>query len=142
MVSIYAQKEKTNYYLGVLADGYPSRLVANEFRAANGQLLDIKEKVILFGINKKTKVTTFLQRLPFLKEIYVEAVDLGKDNPLKNNPLARRFLALKSKDKNKKNNTQSKSPASMRGSASETPSGSMKAIDTLIRKKAKAIRGK
>lgn len=98
----YPEKENSNYYLGVLENGYPPSLVVSEFRFANAQVVSIKDNMVLFGINEKTKLTTFLKNLPFLKEVYVDAKDVKANNSLRKNPMTREFLNLLQRDRLKK----------------------------------------
>ena len=161
VVPTFSEKENSNYYLGVLARGYPPSLVANEFRFANARVVNIKDNMVLFGINEKTKLTTFLKNLPFLAEVYADAADIKGDDSLKKNPLVREFLFLLQRNKTpditppppggKGDNARTADKA---GSAAEpglTPGkqgkqpvskGNMALIDQLIREKAKKIRAK
>jgi hypothetical protein len=84
--------KNTNYYLGVLAEGYPHSMVISEFQYANAEVVNISDNLVLFGINENTKLTTFLKNLPFLKEVYVDAESLKGNISLNTNPLAREFL--------------------------------------------------
>ncbi len=86
--------KKSNYYLGVLAEGYPQSMVVSEFQYANAEVVNIGDNLVLFGINENTKLTTFLKNLPFLKEVYVDAESLKGNISLNTNPLAREFLFL------------------------------------------------
>jgi len=61
------EKENSNFYLGVLENGYPPSLVVSEFRFANAQLVSIKDNMVLFGINEKTKLTNFPEKPPIFK---------------------------------------------------------------------------
>ncbi len=83
-----------NYYLGVLAEGYPQSMVISEFQYANAEVVNIDNNLVLFGINQNTKLTTFFKNLPFLKEVYVDAESLKGNISLNTNPLAREFLFL------------------------------------------------
>jgi len=155
----YPQNENANYYLGVLAKGYPPSLVVNEFRFANARVVNIRDNVVLFAINEKTKLTTFFKNLPFLKEVYAEAADIRGDASLKKNPLVREFLFLLQKDRVQKSKGKGLTnretaqappkpgnPADERGMAPDKQSkkiavkGNMALIDKLIREKAKKIR--
>jgi hypothetical protein len=86
--------KNTNYYLGVLAEGYPHSMVISEFQYANAEVVNIDNNLVLFGINEKTKLTTFFKNLPFLKEVYADAESLKGNIPLDTNPLARDFIFL------------------------------------------------
>lgn len=157
-------EDNANYYLGVLAKGYPNSLVVSEFKYANARVVSMKGNMVLFGINENTKLTTFFKNLPFLEQVYVDAQDikdLKGDASLKKNPLVREFLFLKQKHKTPKM-TPSLSKGSpvegmttakgkMKGSpdtgmsmekGSNKPAakGNMALIDQLIREKAKKIR--
>ena len=89
-----AGAKTSNYYLGVLAQGYPQSMVVSEFQYANAEVVNIDDNMVLFGINQNTKLTTFLKNLPFLKEVYVDAESLKGNISLSTNPLAREFLFL------------------------------------------------
>jgi hypothetical protein len=161
-----AVEDNSNYYLGVLAKGYPNSLVVSEFKYANARVVSMKDNMVLFGIDENTKLTTFLKNLPFLEQVYVDArdiTDIKGDTSSKENPLVREFLFLKQKHKNPKM-TPSLSKGSpvegitsgkgkMKGSpdtgmalekGSNKPAakGNMALIDQLIREKAKKIRAK
>ena len=86
--------KNSNYYLGVLANGYPHSLVISEFQYANAEVVNIENNLVLFGINGNTKLTTFLKNLPFLQDVYVDAESLKGNISLDTNPLAREFLFL------------------------------------------------
>jgi len=86
--------KNTNYYLGVLAEGYPHSMVISEFQYANAEVVNIDNNLVLFGINENTKLTTFFKNLPFLKEVYVDAESFKGNISLNTNPLAREFLFL------------------------------------------------
>jgi hypothetical protein len=152
-------EDNSNYYLGVLAKGYPNSLVVSEFKYANARVVSMKGKMVLFGINENTKLTTFLKNLPFLEQVYVDAQDIKGDTSLKKNPLVREFLFLKQKHKNPKMSkgsplegmTSAKgkvkgSPGTgmtlEKGSKKPAATGNMALIDNLIREKAKKIRAK
>ena len=47
VVPTFSEKENSNYYLGVLAKGYPPSLVANEFKFANARVVNIKDNMVL-----------------------------------------------------------------------------------------------
>jgi hypothetical protein len=118
--------KNSNYYLGVLANGYPHSLVISEFRYANAEVVNIRDKLVLFGINENTKLTTFLKNLPFLQEVYVDATDLKGNISLNANPLAREFLFLLQSGK-----AQPRSPAHLKdlglqdhGTSTVNPQGS------------------
>ena len=157
-------EDNSNYYLGVLAKGYPDSLVVSEFKYANAQVVSMKNNMVLFGINENTKLTTFLKNLPFLEQVYVDVQDITVikgDNSLKENPLVREFLFLKQKNKTPKM-TPSLSKGSPvegitagkgkvkgspdtemaleKGSKKPAAKGNMALIDQLIREKAKKIR--
>ena len=157
-------EDNSNYYLGVLAKGYPDSLVVSEFKYANARVVSMKNNMVLFGINENTKLTTFLKNLPFLEQVYVDVQDITVikgDNSLKENPLVREFLFLKQKNKTPKM-TPSLSKGSPvegitagkgkvkgspdtemaleKGSKKPAAKGNMALIDQLIREKAKKIR--
>jgi hypothetical protein len=69
-------------------------MVVNEFRFANAQVVRLEDNIVLFGINEKTKLTTFMRNLLFLKEVSVDAKDIKGTTSLKKNSLAREFLNL------------------------------------------------
>jgi hypothetical protein len=157
-------EDNANYYLGVLAKGYPNSLVVSEFKYASARVVNMKGNVVLFGINENTKLTTFFKNLPFLEQVYVDVQDITVikgDNSLKENPLVREFLFLKQQHKNPKMTAslskgsplEGMTPAKgkMKGSpdtgmalekGSKKPAakGNMALIDQLIREKAKKIR--
>ena len=153
-------EDNSNYYLGVLAKGYPNSLVVSEFKYANARVVSMKGNMVLFGINENTKLTTFLKNLPFLEQVYVDVQDikdLKGDTSLNKNPLVREFLFLKQKHKNPKMSKGSPvegitagkgklkgSPgtemALEKGSKKPAGKGNMALIDQLIRGKAKKIR--
>ncbi|MGD2086439.1 MAG: hypothetical protein PVH61_09680 [Candidatus Aminicenantes bacterium] len=157
-------EDNANYYLGVLAKGYPNSLVVSEFKYANARVVSMKDNMVLFGINENTKLTTFLKNLPFLEQVYVDArdiTDIKGDTSLKENPLVREFLFLKQKHKTPKMTpslskgspvegmTSAKgkvrgSPATKitleKGNKKTAGQGNMALIDQLIREKAKKIR--
>jgi hypothetical protein len=155
-------EDNSNYYLGVLAKGYPNSLVVSEFKYANARVVSMKGNMVLFGIDENTKLTTFLKNLPFLEQVYVDAQDikdLKGETSLKKNPLVREFLFLKQKHKNprmsKGGPVEGMKPgkSKMKGSpdtgmtlekANNKPAakGNMAVIDNLIREKAKKIRAK
>lgn len=159
-------EDNANYYLGVLAKGYPNSLVVSEFKYANARVVNMKDNMVLFGINENTKLTTFLKNLPFLEQVYVEAQDIKDikgDTSIKENPLVREFLFLKQKSKIPKMTLSSSRgnlveemtspPGKVKGSpdaemalekGSKKPAakGNMALIDQLIREKAKKIRAK
>jgi hypothetical protein len=116
---------------------------------------------VLFGINEKTKLTTFLKNLPFLKEVYVDAADIKGITSLKKNSLVREFLNLLHRKKSKETppiasdeiglQKPGKDAGTKKMSAAPgtdvkkqakkpVPSGNMALIDKLIREKAKKIR--
>ncbi len=157
------EKDNSNYYLGVLAKGYPPSMVVNEFRFANAQVVSLKDNMVLFGINEKTKLTTFLKNLPFLKEVYVDAKEIKGTTSLKKNSLAREFLNLLHRKRLKKSHPIAseeigpqktvKDAGKMKISAGPGtavkkqakkpgPSGNMVLIDKLIREKARNIRAR
>jgi hypothetical protein len=161
--TLYADsvEDNSNYYLGVLAKGYPNSLVVSEFKYANARVVSMKGNMVLFGINENTKLTTFLKNLPFLKEVYVDVQDIKGEASLKKNPLVREFLFLKQKHKNPKmtpslskgSPVEGITPAKGRvkgspttemalekGSKKPAAKGNMALIDNLIREKAKKIR--
>jgi len=138
-------------------------MVVNEFRFANAQVVRLEDNMVLFGINEKTKLTTFLKNLPFLKEVYVDAKDIKGITSLKKNSLAREFLNLLHGKRLKKtppiapeemvSQKTGEDAGKMKISAGPGtavkkqvkkpgPSGNMALIDSLIRKKAKEIRAK
>lgn len=86
--------KNSNYYLGVLANGYPQSLVVSEFQYADAEVVNISDNLVLFGINGNTKLTTFLKNLPFLQDVYVDAESLKGNISLNANPLGREFLFL------------------------------------------------
>jgi hypothetical protein len=157
-------EDNANYYLGVLAEGYPDSLVVSEFKYANARVVSMKDNMVLFGINENTKLTTFLKNLPFLEQVYVDArdiTDIKGDTSSKENPLVREFLFLKQKQRNPKMTPSSSkgspvegitagkgkvkgSPdtemALEKGSRKPAAKGNMALIDQLIREKAKKIR--
>ena len=157
-------EDNANYYLGVLAKGYPNSLVVNEFKYASARVVNMKGNMVLFGINENTKLTTFLKNLPFLEQVYVDARDITDfkgETSLKENPLVREFLFLKQKHKTPKmtpslskggplegmapakGKGNVKSEMSMeKGSKKPAAKGNMALIDQLIREKAKKIRAK
>jgi hypothetical protein len=155
-------EDNANYYLGILAKGYPDSLVVSEFKYANARVVSMKGNMVLFGINENTKLTTFFKNLPFLEQVYVDAQDIKDikgDNSLKKNPLVREFLFLKQKHKNPKLSKGSPvegmtpgkgkvkgSPdtgiALEKGNKKPAAKGNMALIDQLIREKAKKIRAK
>jgi hypothetical protein len=152
-------EDNANYYLGVLAKGYPNSLVVSEFKYANARVVSMKGNMVLFGIDENTKLTTFLKNLPFLEQVYVDAQDIKGDTSLKKNPLVREFLFLKQKHKNPKMSKGSPvegmttakgkvkgSPTTEmaldKGNKKPAAKGNMALIDQLIREKAKKIRAK
>jgi len=157
-------EDNVNYYLGVLAKGYPDSLVVSEFKYANARVVSMKDNMVLFGINENTKLTTFLKNLPFLEQVYVDARDIKElkgESSLKENPLVREFLFLIQKNKSPKMTpslskgspvegmTPGKGKGSVKGEmalekGSKKPAakGNMALIDQLIREKAKKIRAK
>jgi hypothetical protein len=162
VLPLYSKQENSNYYLGVLAKGYPPSLVAGELRFANARVVSIKDNMVLFGINEKTKLTTFLKNLPFLQEVYVDAADISRNDSLKKNPLVREFFSLSKRNRLKeeiapqsRGDTPHKTVQDVKkeGSSPEptmavdkqtktAPTGNMALIDRLIREKAKAIQAK
>jgi hypothetical protein len=157
------EKDNSNYYLGVLAKGYPSSLVVSEFKFANAQVVRIKDNMVLFGINEKTKLTTFMKNLPFLKEVYVDAKDIKGTTSLKKDSLAREFLNLLHGKRLKKPHSSASEEIGLQKTGEDAgkmkisagpgtvakkqakkpgPSGNMALIDRLIREKAKGIRAK
>jgi hypothetical protein len=102
--------KNSNYYLGVLANGYPHSLVISEFQYANAEVVNIENNLVLFGINGNTKLTTFLKNLPFLQDVYVDAESLKGNISLDTNPLAREFLFLLQSSK-----TQPENPPHLKG---------------------------
>jgi len=159
---LYSKQENSNYYLGVLAKGYPPSLVVGELRFANARVVNINDNMVLFGINAETKLTTFLKNLPFLQEVYVEAADISRNGSLKKNPMVREFFSLTKQNRLKEGiSPQSRGDipkktvqdGKKKGSAPEAamavdkqtenaPTGNMALIDRLIREKAKATRAK
>jgi hypothetical protein len=155
-------EDNSNYYLGVLAKGYPNSLVVSEFKYAQARVVNMKGNMVLFGIDENTKLTTFLKNLPFLEQVYVDArdiTDIKGETSLKENPLVREFLFLKQKHKNPRMSKGSpvegmtsakgkvkSSPATKttleKGSKKPAAKGNMALIDNLIREKAKKIRAK
>ena len=157
-------EDNANYYLGVLAKGYPDSLVVSEFKYANARVVSMKDNMVLFGIDENTKLTTFLKNLPFLEQVYVDARDirdLKGESSLKENPLVREFLFFKQKHKTPKMTPslskggplEGMAPAKgkgnvkgemtlEKGSKKPTAKGNMALIDQLIREKAKKIRAK
>ena len=157
-------EDNSNYYLGVLAKGYPDSLVVSEFKYANARVVSMKGNMVLFGINENTKLTTFLKNLPFLEQVYVDVQDIKDikgDTSLKKNPLVQEFLFLKQKHKNPKMTPslskggpiEGMAPAKGKGnvigemaldkgSKKTAAKGNMTLIDQLIREKAKKIRAK
>jgi hypothetical protein len=155
-------EDNANYYLGVLAKGYPNSLVVSEFKYANARVVSMKDNMVLFGIDENTKLTTFLKNLPFLEQVYVDARDIKElkgESSLKENPLVREFLFLIQKNKSPKMTpslskgspvegmTPGKGKGSVKGEmalekGSKKPAakGNMALIDQLIREKAKKIR--
>jgi hypothetical protein len=157
-------EDNANYYLGVLAKGYPDSLVVSEFKYANARIVSMKNNMVLFGINENTKLTTFLKNLPFLEQVYVDARDIMEikgDTSLKDNPLVREFLFLKQKNKTPKmtpslskgspvegitagkgkvKGSPDTAMALEKGSNKPADKGNMALIDQLIREKAKKIR--
>jgi hypothetical protein len=167
VINLYSQKVKTNYYLGILADGYPASLITNEFRSAKASLINMRDNLILFGITKKTKVTTFFKKLPFLKEVYVNEKVIKKNKSLARHPLVMEFLSLLKKQRKeqllpageitsasaqhilkKGDNIDQKVDKSLEqtkvmqknqpGQQGKISSGNMELLDTLLRKKARA----
>ena len=159
----------SNYYLGVLANGYPHSMVISEFRYANAEVVNIRDNSVLFGINENTKLTTFLKNLPFLQEVYVDAESLKGNISLNANPLAREFLFLLQPGKSQPGNPPHLKDLDLQdpGTATVIPQGSaddrgpalekgvltkktglkssqnnMALIDKLIREKAKKNRAK
>lgn len=155
-------EDNANYYLGVLAKGYPNSLVVSEFKYANARVVSMKGNMVLFGINENTKLTTFLKNLPFLEQVYVDVQDIKDikgDTSLKKNPLVREFLFLKQKHKNpgmskggpvegitagkgKVKGSPNTEMALEKGNKKPAAKGNMALIDQLIREKAKKIRAK
>ena len=157
-------EDNINYYLGVLAKGYPNSLVVSEFKYADARIVSMKDNMVLFGINENTKLTTFLKNLPFLEQVYVDARDIMEikgDTSLKDNPLVREFLFLKQKNKTPKmtpslskggpvegitagkgkvKGSPDTEMALGKGSKKSSAKGNMALIDQLIREKAKKIR--
>ena len=157
-------EDNINYYLGVLAKGYPNSLVVSEFKYADARIVSMKDNMVLFGINENTKLTTFLKNLPFLEQVYVDARDIMEikgDTSLKDNPLVREFLFLKQKNKTPKmtpslskggpvegitagkgkvKGSPDTEMALEKGSKKSAAKGNMALIDNLIREKAKKIR--
>jgi hypothetical protein len=157
-------EDNSNYYLGVLAKGYPNSLVVNEFKYADARVVNMKDNMVLFGINENTKLTTFLKNLPFLEQVYVDVQDIKDikgETSLKENPLVREFLFLKQKNKTPKmtpslskgSPVEGMTPAKgkvkgspdtemalEKGSKKSAAKGNMALIDQLIREKAKKIR--
>ena len=143
-------EDNANYYLGVLAKGYPNSLVVSEFKYANARVVSMKGNMVLFGINENTKLTTFLKNLPFLEQVYVDARDITRE-----------FLFLKQKHKTPKMTPslskggplEGMAPAKgkgnvkgemalEKGSKKSAAKGNMALIDQLIREKAKKIHAK
>ena len=115
--------KNTNYYLGVLANGYPHSLVISEFQYATAEVVNINDNLVIFGINGNTKLTTFLKNLPFLQDVYVDAESLKGNISLNTNPLAREFLFLL-----QSGNTQPENPPHLKGmNLRESPSSAVNA---------------
>lgn len=140
-----AEHENINYYLGVLADGYPASMVIGEFTYAKARVINMADNMILFGITEKTTLTTFLKNLPFLAEVYIDSQDI-KGNPLLlKNPLVQEFLALARRDKTESLlNTElpAQTPPKIttaKGAQNPTTPNNMLLIDQLIRQKAKEL---
>jgi hypothetical protein len=136
-------------------------MVVNEFRFANAQVVRVEDNMVLFGINEKTKLTTFLKNLPFLKEVYVDTADIKGISSLKKNSLAREFLNLlhkkrlkktppvaaedfgpqkTGKDAGEKKMSAGPEMAAKKQAKKPGTSGNMALIDKLIREKAKSLR--
>jgi len=149
--TMHPKEGNSNYYLGVLAKGYPASLVAGELRYANAQVVGMTDSMVLFGINEKTQLTTFLKNLPFLAEVYVDAEEIKGKDLLKKNPLAREFISLSKGARLQPGNpgqskdiTTQKTLQTLQESDKQTKitrsTGNMALIDKLIREKAKATR--
>lgn len=148
-ILMYSQEQDANfYYLGVLRDGYPSSMVNSELRFAKAKVCGMTESIVLFGIDEKTQLTTFLKKLPFLAEIYVDAEEIDEKNLLKKNPLFQKFRLLNnkknpipghSKDKENKKTTVMQQEVDKPSKAAAS-TGNMVLIDKLIREKAVALR--
>jgi hypothetical protein len=110
----------TNYYLGVLANGYPHSLVISEFQYANAEVVNINDNLVIFGINGNTKLTTFLKNLPFLQDVYVDVESLKGNISLNTNPLAREFLFLLQSNKTQPENPPHLKDMSLQESPSST----------------------
>ena len=111
--------KNSNYYLGVLAEGYPQSMVVSEFQYANAEVVNISDNLVLFGINENTKLTTFLKNLPFLKEVYVDAESLKGNISLNTNPLAREFLFLLQSSKTQPENPPHLKDKDLQGAGSQ-----------------------
>ncbi len=138
----YPEKENSNYYLGILENGYPPSLVVSEFRFANAQVVSIKDNMVLFGINEKTKLTTFLKNLPFLREVYVDAEGIKGDSVLKKNPLDREFLLLLRRDRFKKpKKSLKKRPDLTSAGVKKSQEGSLYAVEAAPKEKKPILSG-
>jgi hypothetical protein len=133
--------KNTNYYLGVLANGYPHSLVISEFQYANAEVVNINDNLVIFGINGNTKLTTFLKNLPFLQDVYVDAESLKGNISLNTNPLAREFLFLLQSGKTQPENpphlkdmSLQESPSTVNAKGSSDDSGSPLAKGSLGKK--------
>jgi hypothetical protein len=112
--------KNSNYYLGVLANGYPHSLVISEFQYANAEVVNINDNLVIFGINGNTKLTTFLKNLPFLQDVYVDVESLKGNISLNTNPLAREFLFLLQSNKTQPENPPHLKDMSLQESPSST----------------------
>ena len=130
--------KNSNYYLGVLAEGYPQSMVISEFQYANAEVVNIDNNLVIFGINEKTKLTTFLKNLPFLKEVYVDAESLKGNISLNTNPLAREFLFLLQSGKTQPENPPHLKNLGLQDSPTPTVNakGSADAADFTLKKSA------
>ena len=128
--------KNTNYYLGVLAEGYPHSMVISEFHYANAEVVNISDNLVLFGINENTKLTTFFKNLPFLKEVYVDAESLKGNISLNTNPLAREFLFLLQSGKTQPENPPHLKDTNLQDSPTPTVNakGSADAADFALKK--------
>jgi hypothetical protein len=142
VLPLYSKQENSNYYLGVLAKGYPPGLVAGELRFANAQVVSIKDNMVLFGISEKTKLTTFLKNLPFLQEVYVEAEGIKGDGVLKKNPMAQEFLLLLRRDRFKKpKKSLKKRPDLTSAGVKKSQEGSLSAAEAAPKEKKPVLSG-
>ena len=130
--------KNTNYYLGVLAEGYPHSMVISEFQYANAEVVNISDNLVLFGINGNTRLTTFLKNLPFLQDVYVDAESLKGNISLNTNPLAREFLFLLQSGKAQPENPPRLKGMNLKDSPTSTvnvnPKGSVDSADATLEK--------